>query len=122
VTQLSTNFTIDDFTCPCCGDVLYDLYLIEKLQQARTIAGIPFLITSGFRCAFENKRRGGDDNSAHLRGMAADIAAHTGQQRYKIIEALLGVGLNRLGIYERHIHVDVDQTMHPCYIWYGVYK
>ena len=43
------------------------------LQPLRNALGCPIVITSGFRCAILNKKVGGQSNSQHLIGQAADL-------------------------------------------------
>lgn len=43
------------------------------LQPLRNALGCPIVITSGFRCAILNKKVGGQSNSQHLMGQAADL-------------------------------------------------
>ena len=43
------------------------------LQPLRNALGCPIVITSGFRCAVLNKKAGGQSNSQHLMGQAADL-------------------------------------------------
>lgn len=120
--DLIKDFSTHEFACPCCGDVLIDRYLINKLQQTRDLVGAPLVITSGFRCDKENAAIGGSEGSAHLKGQAVDIAATTGKLRFAIVEALITVGFRRIGVYQNHIHADIDQAKQQCYLWYGIYK
>tara|TARA_Y100000015_G_scaffold15037_1_gene14442 strand:+ start:2923 stop:3291 length:369 start_codon:yes stop_codon:yes gene_type:complete len=95
---------------------------LDLLDEARTIAGIPFVITSGFRTDSyhdELTRRGYNTvkNSAHLKGCAADIAATTSRDRFLIVTALLEVGFDRIGIGEDFIHVDNDWEKNGCLCW-----
>lgn len=87
--------------------------LVEMLDKARGIAGVPFKITSGFRTPEQNKAAGGVANSAHLRGLAADIATTT-TTRQNIMRGLLNCGIP---VFTEdavaHIHVDIDATIHP---------
>lgn len=94
-----------------------DLNLVMMLDQARDRAGIPFIITSGFRTPEHNAEVGGAKNSAHLRGNAVDIKANNDLERYRILEALWFYNANRIGIYNDHIHVDNDPTLTPRVIW-----
>jgi len=110
-------FTYDEFKCPCCGENKTDPELINMLDEAREIAGIPFIINSGYRCERHNKEVGGKSNSAHLRGKAADIACVDNVSRYMILKALLEVGFKRIGIGKTFIHCDIDETKIPCVIW-----
>jgi len=102
--RLSVNFNEEEFKCPCCGKVEMQRVFVGKLQKARDIADIPFVITSGYRCVKHNKEVGGSENSEHLFGLAADIACTDSRSRYKIITALLKAGFIRIGIGKNFIH------------------
>jgi len=92
---------------------------IEKLDYARGNAGIPFVLTSAFRTKARNKLVGGRVGSSHLKGLAVDIAFNGSRDCYLIVEALLSVGINRIGISKkgRFIHCDVDKSKDPDVIW-----
>ena len=90
---------------------------IDQLQEARMWAGIPFKINSGFRCEKHNREIGGEENSAHLRGYAADISATTSRQREKLLEALFKADFNRIGIAETFIHADNDPYLPLDVAW-----
>lgn len=49
--------------------------LSQTLEQVRSIAGCPILISSGFRSRALNQKVGGSPSSAHIKGLAADISA-----------------------------------------------
>lgn len=110
-------FTKDEFKCHCCGKNEIKDELIEKLDNARDIAGIPFYIVSGYRCEKHNKEVGGVPNSAHTRGYAADIRATSSRERFIIMKALIEVGFNRIGCYENFIHADIDPEKINNVIW-----
>ena len=75
--RLSENFNLREFQCKggsCCnGAVAVDPELIRRLQAMRDEAGKPIKIVSGYRCPDHNKTVGGESNSQHLTGRAADI-------------------------------------------------
>ena len=112
------HFTPEEFTCNGveCYDLMSDELLI-KLEVARTIAGIPFHITSSWRDKETNDRVGGKPNSAHTRGNAVDILCSNSSDRYTIIDACLAAGFTRIGVSKAFIHVDVDEYLPNCVIW-----
>ena len=82
------------------------------LDKARGIAGIPFVINSGYRTVAHNKAVGGVANSSHLSGLAVDLRARNGAESYGIIKAAMEVGIKRIGINRKKnfIHLDIDST------------
>jgi len=116
--QLSAHFSEDEMRCNCgCESLDMDATFITRLEKARKIAGIPFRITSAFRCSKYNSQVGGVDSSSHTRGMAADIFARDSKARYTIVKSLLGAGFNRCGIANTFIHVDFDEDKPPEVMW-----
>ena len=91
--------------------------LLDLLDLAREIAGVPFRITSGVRSREDNKRVGGGNDSAHMRGYAADILAIDSTTRGKVLRGLYVAGAHRVGIYKEHIHVDVDPSLPEDVCW-----
>lgn len=91
--------------------------LVKLLDEARHIAGTPFKINSGYRTKEQNKKAGGVEDSAHLSGLAVDIACTTDSARHKIINALQKVGFNRIGISKSFIHCDIAKDKSPNVIW-----
>lgn len=94
--------------------------ILNMIDNARVLAGVPFVITSGSRCASHNKRIGGSPTSSHLEGVAIDIATDNSAYRLKIIEALIEVGFGRIGIAKNFVHVDTDVSKPQNIMW--VYK
>jgi len=97
-----------------------DKVFIHLLDKARKKAGIPFKITSGYRTKEHNLKVGGRIGSSHCTGYAVDIYLPRGSRdRYLIINSLLEVGFNRLGIdFKRNfVHVDVDRMKDENVIW-----
>lgn len=85
-----------------------DEEFLQRLDEAREYAGIPFIINSAWRSEEDNKRVGGKPNSSHLKGLAVDIKATNSRQRGLILDALRSVGFSRIGIAKTFIHVDLD--------------
>ena len=103
------SFKSYEFQCKCgCNAADMDQELLNMLYEARQIAQIPFVITSGYRCHDHNKNVGGRPGSAHTRGYAVDISANNSRARFIIINALVAAGFTRIGIAKTFIHVDDD--------------
>jgi len=111
------HFKLEEFACPCCNQCNMDSDFLYMVDKARDIAGVPFKITSGYRCMEHNKSVGGVNNSSHVRGFASDIAVTGSRDRYKILMALEKVGFNRFGIGKNFIHVDRDPAKTTDVIW-----
>lgn len=91
--------------------------LLVKLDYARSLAGIPFVITSGYRTKSHNKKVGGVSNSSHLAGWAVDISSVGSATKYKIVEAALQAGFDRIGIGNSFVHLDCDPDKVRDLIW-----
>jgi zinc D-Ala-D-Ala carboxypeptidase len=117
------NFSYDEFDSPLqegSGQLMSN-ELITMLDDARDLAGVSFKITSGFRVESDIQRlkKAGykvSAKSSHLKGLAADIACDN-STRYNILDSLLKVGFNRIGIANSFIHVDIDPDKTPFTIW-----
>ncbi len=104
----SKYFKAEEFNCKCgCDRNTMKLALLNRLEEAREKAGVPFRITSGCRCSGHNKRIGGVKGSAHVEGKAVDIWVRSNKMRFRIITGLLLAGFERIGIHKSFIHADV---------------
>lgn len=107
------HFSDKELSCKCgCGFKTTDSLFLDKLEIAREIAGIPFIITSAARCKEHNKAVGGVDTSAHTKGLAVDIAFKDSHSCYIILRSLYDAGFKRIGINfaKSFIHCDVDES------------
>ena len=111
------HFTRKEFNCPCCGANLMEPAFLEMLDKARGIAGIPFKINSGYRCAPHNKNEGGSPTSSHVDGWAADINCIGSRHRFIMVDALREAGFERIGIRKDFIHVDCDPQKDERTLW-----
>lgn len=112
--QTLEHFTRSEFKCKCCGECKMDPVFLQQLDHARDIAGIPFVIHSGYRCPSHNTAEGSTSDN-HPLGVAADILCDSGPLRLKIVRALLTAGFQRLGIGKTFIHADLNDG--PTSIW-----
>ena len=86
------------------------------LDEAREIAGIPFIINSAYRSP-EHPLSIKNPSSSHIKGLAVDIKATDSNTRFKIVKALITVGFTRIGIADTFIHVDLDLDKTQNVIW-----
>ena len=84
--------------------------LWQMLDKAREIAGIPFIITSGYRTKEHNTEVGGVENSSHLLGEAVDISARNSNEHFLITKGLMLAGFTRISKkYPSHVHCDISK-------------
>ena len=110
-------FKPEEFACKCCGATVYDIWLVELLDNVRERFGKPMIITSGYRCPTHNGLVGGKPNSAHTKGVAVDIACDNSVDRFNLIRLFIDEGVDRIGIAKDFIHVDVDGTKPHPVMW-----
>tara|TARA_R110000824_G_C15062284_1_gene662544 strand:- start:605 stop:973 length:369 start_codon:yes stop_codon:yes gene_type:complete len=96
--------------------------ILEMLDLAREKYDKPIKITSGYRTKAYNeglKKRGykASPNSSHLKGLAVDIHCNNSKARFELVDILLDVGFNRLGIANTFIHADIDKDKPQNLIW-----
>lgn len=91
---------------PACAITDMNEEFMDRLQTARTIAGVPFKLNSAFRTVEHEKVRGRSGKSMHCQGRAVDIKCVDSGTRYRIIQALLAAGFHGIGIDNTFIHVD----------------
>jgi uncharacterized protein YcbK (DUF882 family) len=116
--DLTTHFSRREFACHCgCGKDDVAPELVFFLEMLRDRLGRALNITSGVRCALHNTKVGGGVNSAHLRGLAADIACANGLQRHELVSLALHSGINRIGIGPKFVHLDLDKSLAQEVMW-----
>jgi len=113
------NFKLHEFDSPDLkgSGTLMDETFLSMLDEARTLANIPFKINSGYRTEKHNKKVKGVSGSSHTRGYAADIKCIDSNSRFIILNALITVGFNRIGVYKTFIHCDIDNDKPRNVIW-----
>lgn len=110
-------FKMSEFECPCCRRTRASGYLIHLLNKVREAYGKPMIVNSGYRCEKHNKKVGGSSNSAHTRGLAVDIKCEASVDRYLLLPLFYSVGFKRIGVYDKWIHVDVDESLPQKVLW-----
>lgn len=110
-------FKPSEFACHCCGKGTVHSKVHKALNKARAIAGIPFIITSGYRCKKHNADVGGSLTSSHMKRYAVDISAKDSQARFRILLGLIHADFNRIGIGKDFIHADMDPNKAQEVVW-----
>lgn len=59
--------------------------IVEVLDPARELLGKPIMVTSGYRCSELNSKVGGQPNSQHTKGEAADLQCYNNKYLFDII-------------------------------------
>lgn len=120
--MIAKYITTFEYECHCCGKLppefenhthpmVYDL-LFDSFEIIREAFGSPIRISSGYRCPSHNSFVGGKPLSAHLFGLALDLAtAQDTEQVFQIIEK--ETPHLRVGRYPTFLHLDVAYAIHP---------
>ena len=114
--DLSKHFSRSEFRCKCgCGFATVDAELLVVLEDVREHFDSGVKINSGCRCTEHNKRVGGERDSEHLRGTAADITVD-GVPAAQVHSYLSMKYPGRYGIgkYQNWTHIDVRQRAASC--------
>lgn len=82
--------------------------LITVLLKIEESVGHVLPYTSGYRCPVCNKKCGGAVKSAHLTGEAVDISCFTSRSRYQLLYHCFLYGIDRIGVDNSIIHIDVS--------------
>ena len=93
-----------------------DKDFLAKLDKAREYAKMPFVINSAYRSP-DHPESIKNPSSSHIKGLAVDIKATDSRTRYRVLDALMSVGFNRIGIASTFIHVDDDKDKSSNVIW-----
>lgn len=106
---------------PSCSLNDLDERFLKRLDFARTIAGIPFVLNCAYRSKEWDISKGRSGTSYHCKGRAADIRCNDSTFRAKIVYAALIAGFKSIGLYPSFIHLDDrwrDDT-ETAIIWFG---
>lgn len=109
--NITTNFTYEEFACKCgCGFNAISVELVKQLQEMRDDMGgnKKVTVTSGCRCKKHNETVGGEKNSQHSLGTAADIKVESlsPKEVYDYFDAKYPSS-HGLGLYSTWVHIDV---------------
>ena len=116
--DLSDHFSKYEFRCKCgCGYDDVQPLLVSMLEWMRVTLGRPMVINSGCRCRPYNTLIGGNPNSEHMDGQAADIRIGNSAQRREMVKLAWEAGFKRLGVANGFVHVDTDTYKPQDRLW-----
>lgn len=103
---------------PSCSLQDMQQHTMARLDNAREIAGIPFVLNSAYRSVKWEKAHNRTGTGAHSHGCGVDIRCNTSRNRLKIVMACLQAGFTRIGIGKTYIHVDDDPEKDQNVMWH----
>lgn len=111
-------FTPEEFykCTPSCSIDDMRPFFMSRLEMARELAGIPFVLNSAYRSVDWEKQHNRTGTSSHCKGVAVDVRCFESDKRYKIVRAALAAGFRRIGIARNFVHLDLDSSK-PSSIW-----
>lgn len=122
---MAKYFSEAEMVCHHCGELPPDginQILLDKLDELREMIGQPIHVTCMYRCTEHNAEVGGEPNSQHLLGNAADIYVD-GLSVDELANNAVTVGFDGIGRYytSQFVHVDVrdDGASPNGYTWIG---
>lgn len=118
VPELPEFFSPEEFskcTPQCCIDDMSSLFMY-RLNIARYIAGVPFVLNSAYRSFDWEIAHNRSGTSSHCKGVAVDVRCFDDKTRQRIIYGAICAGFKRIGIHRSFIHLDFDTDKSPS-IW-----
>lgn len=114
-----TYFNQSDFDkcSPKCSIHDMDEDFMQRLDECRKVAGIPFVLTSAYRSAEHDRSKGRSGTGAHTTGKAVDVRAVNSRSRFRIIAAAIQCGFTRIGIHKSFIHLDTSESHAQEVLW-----
>jgi hypothetical protein len=115
------HFKPEEFARPEC----LRWEMLKKLEDLREACGFPLAITSSFREPEHNAAVGGVKDSAHCLApdglySGVDIYADFGGAgRFILLREIFRAGFNRIGIYPKHVHLDIEDRLIQQQVWVG---
>ena len=120
MSDISPHFDRSEFACKCgCGFDAVSPKLIDALEQLRVLVKKPMVINSGCRCVEHNKAVGGEPESKHLSGQAADVKIKgiSPLKLFLLAAEVPAFKQGGRGVYETFTHLDVGTGNKRPGIW-----
>lgn len=110
----------DSKDVPGSGATAMQWSFVSALDRLRRDWGLPLSINSGYRSPSRNAAVGGKSNSAHLRGLAADIKMSDLRECIKFAIFAGQHGFDRIGVdlAGKYVHIDLDDSLPSPAVWF----
>lgn len=107
---------------PRSGATHMDLDFVHLLDTLRDEFGEPLHINSGYRSPAHNAAVGGKPDSAHLKGLAADVRpllSPSWPKLWRLMKCAFSLGITRMGVSLKgdYIHIDIDDSLPNPRLW-----
>ena len=100
-----------------------DPMLAKQLDEMRSIYNAPIYITGSYRDSTDGPRTSAHTIGSHGFWQAVDIRCSDSEGRFLLVSAAYLAGFRRIGVYDRHIHIDVaEEGFDQDVMWMGVSK
>lgn len=111
-------FSEDEFKkcIPSCLKSDMNIDFLNRLNKARKIANIPFILNCAFRSVAWDLSKGRTGTSYHCKGRAVDIRCKDSYSRAIIVKALFDAGFTGIGIADTFIHCD-DRKLKQIWLY-----
>lgn len=112
-------FTDDDFkrATPSCSISQMCSETLARLDKARDVAGVPFVVNSAYRSPEYDRAKGRSGSGAHTTGHAVDVRCSDSRTRWRVIFGALAAGFTRIGIGLTFVHLDDSEALPGPAIW-----
>lgn len=90
---------------------------LERLDRAREVAGIPFILSSAYRSPEYEKKKGRSGSGAHTEGCAFDVRCCDSRSRWLVVFGAIVAGFTRIGIAKNFVHLDDSERLSHPVIW-----
>ena len=111
---MESYFAPEELRCKCgrleCDALTaVEPMLLNHLNYLRARIKRPIMVTSALRCVFWNRRNGGEADSEHLIGCAADLSVADNRERWELVTNIISPTtlFNRVWIGDTFVHVDI---------------
>ncbi|HMJ02517.1 MAG TPA: peptidoglycan-binding protein [Conexibacter sp.] len=103
--RCSRHFSFRAFRSPGDGWIKLDRALVRGLEAYRAELGAPVAVLGGYRDPAWNAAHGGDPDSQHFHGTAADLDPLLPLERVVALRAFSGIGCDVASGLVRHVDV-----------------